>query len=373
MKILFYRSDWTANATRQLDDEYGGVGYYRIVKMAEQAKKAGHQVTVVGAKFTKKGETLEERYTRIFEKYDVLWTCYTSHAFDASAMYYFRDKFKKKVVLDCDDNYLDVAESHPLYDKLKSSKRDRAFIGTILSFADVITTSTEPLKDRLHEHFKTVYGMEKEIVVLPNFNDLDDWDFKLKKHPGKLVIGYAGSNSHQDDLRMVMPSIHEVMKKHSNVYLEVVGSIDKQSLNIFEDFDQEVMNRCDLWPGTWTFKEYPKFIASRGWDIGIAPLVDTAFTRCKSHIKFMEYSALKIPVIASRVYPYYVDLWGRNIIEHDKTGLLVKPNEWVLALEELVTHPEKRKFLGENAHKHIKENWQYDDSHLEGAINKLLG
>lgn len=38
MKILFYRNDHSANVNRKLEDGYGGVGYYRIVKPASQIK-----------------------------------------------------------------------------------------------------------------------------------------------------------------------------------------------------------------------------------------------------------------------------------------------------------------------------------------------
>lgn len=370
MKILFYYPDWTANTERKLQDTYGGVGYYRIVKVAEQIKD--HEVTVVGAKLTRKGESVTERWERIFTEYDMFWSCYSSHGDDLAAMFYWRDKLGKKVILDCDDNYLDVAESHPLHDKLKATKRDRAFISTGLSFADVVTVSTEPLKQRLQEHFKTVYGMEKEIVVIPNFNDIHDWNFKRKKQKGKIVIGYAGSNSHQDDLAMVMPHIHEVMKKHKNVYLEVVGSVDKEGLKIFESFDKEVMSRCDLWPGTWTFKEYPAFLASRGWDIAIAPLVDSKFTRCKSHIKFLEMSSLKIPIVASRVYPYFMELKGREVVKHEENGFLCKPKEWVKALEQLILNENLRKKLGENAYNFVRENWQYKDSGINETVRGML-
>lgn len=367
-----YRSDWTANTDRQTRDEYGGVGYYRIVKVAEQVKKAGYEVDVVGAKFTKKGESLEERYTRIFSKYDVLWTCYTSHGDDASAMFYFRDKFKKKVILDVDDNYLDILESHPLYDKLKAGKKDRAFIGTILSFADIITVSTEPLKQRMHKHFKEVYGMEKEIVVLPNFNDIKDWNYKTHKNKNKIIIGYAGSNSHQEDLKMFLPALGRVMDKHKNVYFETCGAIELKEIGMFNSFTKSALDRCDLVPSTTTFKEYPKMLASMGWDIAVAPLDDNAFTRCKSHIKWMEMSVLKYPVVASRVYPYYVDLWGRETIKDGENGFLVKPNEWEKVLEDLILNKNKRIEVAEKAYSFIKENWQYENSGMDLVIKNML-
>lgn len=376
MKILFYRSDWTANVDRQTNDEYGGVGYYRIVKVAEQLKKAGHEVDIVGAKFAKKEESLTQRYTRIFKEYDVLWTCYTSHGEDASAMFYHRDKFRKKVILDLDDNYLDVVESHKLYDKLKLGKKDRAFIGTILSFADAITVSTEPLRQRMHDHFKTVYGMDKKIVVLPNFNDVNDWNYKpVEKNKNKIVIGYAGSNSHNEDLKMLMPHLGNVMNKHKNVYFESTGSIEinqLQNLGMYKYLNADALTRCDLIPSTTTFKAYTKRLSELPWDIALAPLIDDAFTRCKSSIKYFEYSMYEMPTIASRVYPYYVDLFGRSVITDEVNGLLCKPSEWTSKLERLVLDKELRVKLGKKAKDHVVKNWQYKDSGLAGIIYTML-
>lgn len=371
MKILFYYSDHSANGERNFQNTYGGVGYYRTVKVAEMVK--GHDVTVWGKELTKKGETPEERWHRVFSEFDVFWCSYFSDPKEAAALFYTRDKMKKKVVIDLDDNFWDIVPSHPLYDKIKATKRDRAFMSTILTFADVITVSTEPLKQRARKHFKEVYKMEKEIVVIPNMNDIADWDFKpVPKDPKKFIIGYAGSNSHQDDLEMFFPHLLEIMKKYPNVYFESVGSISKDMLHLFDDFPSPIMNRCDLLPATWTFKEYPKMIADQKWNIGVCPLVDSPFTRCKSHIKWFDYSMFKIPVIASRVYPYFMAIEGRKTIEHDKTGLLVKPSEWFMAMEQLILDEKKRNELGSNAYNYIKDNWQYKDSDISTKIEAIL-
>jgi len=371
MKILFYFSDWGANIIRREQNTYGGVGYYRIIKPSQQVK--GHEVTVVGQELTKKGETPEERWERIFKEYDVFWCSYFSDPKEASAMFYMRDKYKKKVVIDVDDNFLDVLESHPLYDKLKGGKRDKAFMTTILSFADVIVTSTEPLKQRFRKHFKEVQKLDKNIVVLPNMNDITEWNFPFTpKNTDKIVIGYAGSNSHQDDLAMFMPNLLKIMRKYKTVYFESIGSISSKDLHMFKDFSSHEMNRCDLLPATWTFKEYPEMLSKLKWDIAVCPLVDNKFTRCKSHIKFLEMSSINTPVICSRVYPYFMDIKGKRVVEHNKTGLLVKPSEWFNALETLVLDKQKRITLAENARKHIEETWQYNGSNMSQIIDEIL-
>lgn len=373
MKFLFYYSDWTANADRQAFDTWGGVGYYRIKKVADQVAK-NHDVDIVGAKLKKKGETSAETFERIFTDYDVFWTCYSSHAEDLAAMYYWRDNLGKKVVIDIDDNFWDIPESHQYYDKLKETKRERSMISTGLSFADIITVSTEPLKKKVEEHMKNVFGLEKTVIVVPNFNDVKDWKYKPKKQEkGKLVIGYAGSNSHYDDLKMVFPVIGKLLDKYENLHFQCIGAIDKKALDLFfSHMSPKSMYKCDIINASSTFDKYPERMAQVRWDIVIAPLVDSAFTRCKSHIKWMEYSMYKRPVIASRVYPYYIDLLGREIIKDGVSGMLVNPNEWEDALEELIQNPEKRKELGENAYNQVVQDWQYDDSGIDKIVDSFI-
>lgn len=370
-KLLFYRNDYGANVNRQMADGYGGVGYYRIIKPSEFAK--GHEVDVIGIQLNKKGEKPEKRWSRIFKEYDVFWTTYFHDPQEASQIFYHRDKFKKKVIIDVDDNFLDIDPTHPLYDTFKPTKKNRAFTSTVLSFADVITCSTEPLKQRIAEHLKKVHGIEKKVVVIPNMNDLRDWNFTpVKKDKDKIVIGYTGSNSHYKDLEMVFPAIAKIMDKYKNVHFEIMGSLtEDDAIKLFAQFSEDAKNRCDLLPPTWTFADYPKTIAEQKWDIGICPLIDSAFTRSKSHIKFLEYSSYKIPVVASMVYPYYVPSFGRDVITHEETGLLCKPSEWFDALERLVTDKNLREKLGSNAHAYIKANWQYDELFSQ-AIDKAI-
>lgn len=376
MNILFYFSDYGANVIRREQNKWGGVGYYRIIKPSQTIK--GHKVTVVGSELTKKNESPEERWYRVFNEHDVFWTSYFSDPKEASALFYTRDKMnkagmKKRVIIDCDDNYLDIHASHPLYDKLKSGKRDKAFMSTILTFADAITVSTEPLKQRLAKHFKDVYKIEKDIYVIPNMNDVDDWNFApVEKDPKKFIIGYAGSNSHQDDLAMFIPQLLKIMQKYPHVHFESIGSISKDMLHLFNEFESPVMNRCDLLPATWTFDEYPKMISETKWNIGVCPLIDTAFTRCKSHIKWFDYSMFKIPVIASRVYPYFMNVGEKKTIINNITGMLVKPSEWFGVMEELILNEKKCKILGENAFNYIKKKWQYKDSDISEIIDKIL-
>jgi glycosyltransferase involved in cell wall biosynthesis len=84
---------------------------------------------------------------------------------------------------------------------------------------------------------------------------------------------------------------------------------------------------------------------SLGVQVGLAPMPDTAFHRCKYWNKFLEYGSLGIAGIYSAVPP------NADVVADRATGLLVpnRPEAWLDALHELVADPALRERLAENA------------------------
>ena len=375
MKILAHYHDSTYTPQRRAAKTFGPLGYYRVVKPAEIAESLGHDVTIIGEDITKFGKNLEEEFNYIFQNYDVFWTGYFTDEKAATAIFYHAQKYHKKVIIDIDDDYLDLPLTNQMYDRFKQGKRERAFLGTILSFADVITVSTYPLKERIAAHLRSVYGMEKVIVVIPNQNELAFWETSEKPifEKDQITIGYSGSNSHQDDLQMIIPAMAKLMEKYPNLYWKNIGAIQKDLIReYFRGWKDEWMDRVSVGACESVFKNYPAWVAQQPWDIAIAPLVDTAFTRCKSHIKWLEYSMYKVPTVASRVYPYHMPIDGVPIIEDGKTGLLAANNEWVEKLEMLITDTDLRKRMGQEAYDAVKMNWQYGDENIWGQRIKNM-
>ncbi|MBU0762801.1 MAG: glycosyltransferase, partial [Candidatus Altiarchaeota archaeon] len=100
--------------------------------------------------------------------------------------------------------------------------------------------------------------------------------------------------------------------------------------------------------------EYPQRVKDLNIDIALAPLRDSDFNRAKSNLRWLEYSALKIPTVASNVEPF-------RCIEDQKTGLLVtEPGEWENAISELIEDQSKRKMIGENAYHEVKKNFNVE-------------
>ncbi len=376
MKILAHYSDYDYTPERRKLDTFGPLGYYRIVAPAQQID--GHEVTIIGKKIGNFGTSLVDQWKDVFEQYDVFWTGYFADEKVASAMFYWAQRLGKKVIIDIDDNYYDIPQSNDLYERFKPGKRDRAMLGTVLSLADAITVSTYPLKEKVAQHIKLLHGIDKPIYVVPNCNDIKFWKQTVKpqKDDSKFVIGYSGSTSHEDDLRMVMPAIAKIMKKYPQVHLNIIGTISKDKVHRYFDkmgFSKEILDkRVWLGPAETIFKKLPEWLGQQPWDVGLAPLVDTPFTRCKSHIKWMEYSMFEIPTLASRVYPYFMPIKGKKIIEDGVTGMLARSNEWFDKLEMLILDEKLRKQLGKNAKKAVTKEWQYKDSNISETINKML-
>lgn len=381
MKIAAHFADYTHRIERKKLNTFGALGYYRIYSPMQEIKKA-HEVDIIGTEIDSFGDSFEANWQNIFRKYDCFWMLHAFGEQSLSAQAYFAHQYNKLLIYDLDDNYLDVPESNPVYEQFKkaesiqdvNSVRTRGALSAAFSLADALVVSTDPLKERMEQHFKDVYGLDKRVYVIPNMNRLADWDFvPPKKHTDKVVIGYSGSNSHQEDLLLAFPAIRRLMQKYPHVYLEIIGAIDKKKLDYyFGSWEPALLERVGMLPATPTFWEYPEHLSKQQWDIGIAPLVDSPFTRCKSHIKWMEYAMFKIPTVASRVYPYFMDIQGKQTIVDGETGFLCKPNDWESKLEKLILHKGLRESIGQNAYDAVKDTWQYADGKILETVDTMF-
>lgn len=362
-KIAWIYTDWNINEFRKKNNLYGGIGYYRVIKPAQYLQD-DFDITLLGANFMDWGN-VEEAFGKLFQEYDLVYSKHVDNGHAASNMLAMGDYFKKPVIVDIDDNYLDVREDNPAYkDYAKYTGEEqfigsRYYLGTFMSLASGITVSTDPLK-KAYEH------INKSIDVLPNCCDVNDWDFPKKRwHDGKVRIGYAGSITHTRDLELITEAMGKILDKNPKVVFELVGSVEKDRLAPFiqslqEHAKRDIFSQVEFYGGTPAWQGYPKFLHSYGWDIGIAPLCDDPFSVCKSHIKWMEYSLIGIPTVASPAYPYREDIQGTHTIQDGKTGLFAEDtDEWVFHLQRLVDSVSLRTEIAGSARTYIGEHWQY--------------
>ncbi len=250
---------------------------------------------------------------------------------------------KKKIIYTLDDNLLDleVYKNGRIFPSLEQKNIIRLFIKE----ADCVIVSTGNLKERLVK-------LNNNIIVIENA--LDETLFREQINPvqnkDKIIFGYMGTPSHEMDLLMVMPAIRAVLKKHNNVIFQILGIINNSDLlEKFKGYNIEVLDVKDN-------VEYPRFVTwmknNIQWDFAIAPLSDDDFAKCKSDIKFLDYSLLGIPGIYSKVSSYI------STIKHKENGLIIENEieKWEHSLDSLIIDSGLRSRLRLNAFEYVLSN-----------------
>lgn len=360
MKILGVYTDWATNQYRIDNNAFGAVTYYRIFK---PLLASGHEVELCG-KTDKFGKEPEEVWKNVFENYDCVFMKMADSPIAVNAVLALAEHYGKPVIVDLDDNHLCANPGTPAYDVYKEGAVGRYIVNAQVSLANHLVVSTDPLKES-YTPLRLIERQDPLITVLPNCNDVNDWKFTPKKYTdGKIRIGYMGSITHNSDFALIIEPLKKVLQKYLNVEFEIFGAMTKETLQMFKKRFRSVRGKLKTIYGTPSWEGYPELMSTMGWDIGIAPLEDNEFNRCKSHIKWMEYAMYQIPTVASKVYPYYQDIQGVKTIQHGKTGLLASTDqEWIDSLSLLIENKEEREKLGRNAYDYIYQNWQWD-SHI---------
>lgn len=213
----------------------------------------------------------------------------------------------------------------------------------ILQEADLITTPSLYLKQALAE----ISEREDNIRLVPNAIDLNEWkplDVR-DKLPGKFRFGWAISSSHTEDFVFIKSVIEEFLAKHTDAVFVCIGDTQVKLDSTFPKDQFEWYPFSTLWE-----YHYPMRMAMLGLDCAIAPLADTEFNKCKSPLKFAEYTAFGWPVIAQNMTPY------SDHIVNGETGLLAKTKEdWLRCLETMYSDASFRAKLKFNAQFVLKD------------------
>jgi SAM-dependent methyltransferase/glycosyltransferase involved in cell wall biosynthesis len=255
---------------------------------------------------------------------------------------------KKKLVTECDDWVFDVPPYNIASNPYKPNSEKEQIAWDQFKLSDAIIVSTSFLKENLAEQFPG-----KPIYVVPNSIDFDRWD-KAKsdgvmepKKEGVVRIGYSGCANHSGDMEIVKPVLLALLEEFPN--LEVIIA---QDMGAFSDITHPRFKVLKRWTN---IIDYPSMI--KGWDldIGIAPLRDNNFNRAKSNLRWLEYSAAKVPTVASKVRPFV------ESVTHRSDGLLCASKaDWYECLKNLITDANARQTLAQNAYDTVKERFNMD-------------
>jgi len=193
----------------------------------------------------------------------------------------------------------------------------------LLPQMDLVTTPSRALAERFRERGA------KDVRVIENFIPPEFLRIRAQGRPGFTVGWHASNEHHWDRMKLGVERIAEqLLEAHPHVHVVTIGVDLGIDSNRYEYIDEVQL------------RELTNHIAD--FDIGIAPLADTAFNRARSAIKVREYAAAGVPWLASARGPYAG--FGR-----EQGGRLVEDGDWFDALDELIRSPMQRMRLRRRA------------------------
>lgn len=255
----------------------------------------------------------------------------------------------KPLIFELDDDLWHLARHNPAYQFFHTEGRLERLTECVRQ-ATLVTCSTAPLACMLRE-------FNPNVRVIPNYIDNALLALPMPGD-GPLTVGWAGSHNHRHDLQSVSHTVRKVFRDEP-VTFHSVG------------FDARRILAAGRGRHTGWSQSVVDYYTRIDFHIGLAPLEDTRFNRCKTPIKALEYAALGIPVVASNVGPY------RQFVQHGVTGFLADtPGEWGDYLRLLIHDEPLRRSMGVAARAqaldhlivdHAREWRAVIDEALEGA------
>lgn len=247
---------------------------------------------------------------------------------------------------------------HPTYFKVLK------FLNCIIvyDFDDAIYTNLNDVKQKTQNENRFAYTVtNSKLVVLENetakeyaraFNeqilqitgpiDINRYKRdKSKRHGDLIIIGWIGSSSTTGYLDSIRSVLERILAKYPNVFVKTIGASDDFSLSrnyihVKWDLATEVKELEDV-------------------DIGLMPLPDDEWTRCKGGYKLLQYMSMGIPSIASAV--------GINniLIQNEVNGFLASNEEiWYEKLSYLIDNLENLSSIGDNARSIAEKQYSYE-------------
>ncbi len=245
-------------------------------------------------------------------------------------------KETRPCIMEVDDYFKQVPYQSLAYDYNAPGDIQDLWATRQMIESSAIIVSTPWLRDQYLEFNKTV-------KVIPNCIDFDLWDsFERKKHD-LVRVGWIGGATHGADLKMIKETLYEILKAYENAEVYIVSSPPP------EWSKAERMHLIDKWV---TMDYYARHVKELSFDIGLVPLRDNLFNRGKSNLRFLEYSACKIPTVASMVEPF------KNDNHHCKA---TDDSDWLAMIGHLVRDISYRHDLGQSAYEYVKTKYNLEN------------
>lgn len=252
---------------------------------------------------------------------------------------------KPGFIFDMDDYLNDI----PTYNYSKSYFQSfdmNATMNILFECMDIFTSSTKYLSYKLQK-LKGNKITKCSFQILPNLLPKFLYYSEIeKKENNKPKVVWAGSTAHYSLTSDDMGDL---------------GLIYDLIVNTKNEWDWYFMGGCPNpikrlegikildWANCFS---YPRILRSINADFGFAPLLDNEFNKCKSNIKYLEYSASQIITIASDLEPY-----------KDDVKFFLKPTwqETRDMITELFLNKQKKQEILNEQNENMKRYWLEDN------------
>ena len=185
-----------------------------------------------------------------------------------------------------------------------------------------------------------IIPIQANVVVPPAIASLDIIDkLRPQKTAARIsdrrIIGYAATINHVEDIEYVAPVLLRLLKENDFLEVELVGVHSKSLAKHPRVRHFESIPRIE---------DYYRFVLTRDWDIGIAPLLRSPSNDAKTDNKYREYAAIGVSGVYSNAPPYW-----RSIIDGHNGIVANDLPDWHAALTKLLQHGDYAKRIAMNA------------------------
>lgn len=313
-----------------------GVGHYRVSIPALALRDRGHTVDILD------NQEKIRVYNNWFADYDVVILQNLSDPGWFEVINTIPEG-RRPVTVGCiDDLFGGLPKDNPSYPDYEKARKSMV---ECVKLCDGMVYSTPEIA----AHYA---GLNPRYRIVPNYLDIPgyrDWDTpEERQFPDRLVIGWLGGIHHVNDELPMAEGLRKFLIENPKAIFAFCGNRDlsvlwKRSIGI-RDYQFAYM------PGA-EFDGYQSRISQ--FDIGVAPLRDTEFNRCKSDLRLLEYGAWGVPYVASDVAPYRRFAEQSGFVGGD---LAANPKDWHWQLMSLAYEANRREKYGRLIKQYVREH-----------------
>ena len=194
------------------------------------------------------------------------------------------------LVVDSDDAFSTLDPDHPQY--VQQIER-AAVLDGVMRRADEVWLSTEDLR-RAHDlpTARVVRNTRDLELGQPGAGAAHETD-----PDAPLRMLYMGTTTHDGDLAMLAPVLERLHASRPGSFVVVMVGVAK---GLAERPWMRVVK-----PPSSSYHRFVPWLVEQGpFDVGLSPLLDSAFNRAKSDVKCLDYLALGVRPVVSDVEPY---------------------------------------------------------------------